>query len=160
MGILKGKIIALEASDGCGKATQTAYLYNRLNDEGYRVRQISFPDYSSQSSALIKMYLQGYFGQDPSKVNPYAAATFFAVDRYASFAHEWADWYNNGGIVLADRYTTSNMAHQAIKITNRQERDLFLEWLWDLEFHKFQLPAPDMVIFLDVPPAYSENLIK
>lgn len=156
---MPGKLIVIEAGDGCGKATQTARLYDRLLAENYPVRQVTFPDYNSPSSALIKMYLQGQFGTSPDAVNAYAASAFFAVDRYASFKTAWGDWYKNGGIVLADRYTTSNMVHQAVKIHDDVERNNFLDWVWDLEFVKFGLPVPDMVLFLDVAPAKSGALL-
>lgn len=156
---MAGKLIIIEAGDGCGKATQTAKLYERLQLEGRPVRQVSFPNYSSPSSALLKMYLQGQFGNDPEAVNAYAASTFFAVDRYASYKTDWGRWYQDGGIILADRYTTSNMVHQAVKIAEPAQRDAFLTWLWDLEFVKFGLPVPDMVLFLDVPPACSGMLL-
>lgn len=157
--VLPGKLIVIEAGDGCGKATQTARLYERLLRDNYSVRQVTFPDYNSPSSALIKMYLQGQFGTSPDAVNAYAASAFFAVDRYASFKTSWGEWYKQGGIVLADRYTTSNMVHQAVKIHDNLERKKFLDWLWDLEFIKFGLPVPDMVLFLDVPPAKSSTLL-
>lgn len=159
-GNMPGKLIVIEGSDGCGKQTQAGKLFDRLQAEGRRVRQITFPDYASDSSALVKMYLKGDFGSDPAQVNPYAAAAFYAVDRWASFTTSWGKWRQEGGIIVADRYVTSNMAHQAVKITDASERENFLEWLWDLEFVKFSLPVPDIVVFLDVPPRYSLELIS
>ena len=156
---MAGKLIIIEAGDGCGKATQTARLNERLLDESYPVKQVAFPNYNSPSSALLKMYLQGQFGSDPEAVNAYAASTFFAVDRYASFKTDWGQLYEEGGIILSDRYTTSNMVHQAVKIADPVERDLFLDWLWDMEFAKLGLPVPDLVLFLDVPPAWSNVLL-
>ncbi|WP_312336891.1 dTMP kinase [Anaerospora hongkongensis] len=156
---MAGKLIIIEAGDGCGKATQTAKLYNRLAAEGYPVRKVEFPNYASPSSALIKMYLGGEFGTQPDAVNAYAASAFFAVDRFASYKASWGDWYHQGGIILADRYTTSNMVHQAVKIADGEERNRFLDWLWDLEFVKFALPVPDQVLFLDVPPQLSGRLL-
>lgn len=156
----EGKLIVLEAPDGSGKATQTERLYNRLIEDGYKVLKVEYPDYNSNSSALIKMYLNGEFGDKPDDVNAYAASTFFAVDRFASFKKNWSSFYQNGGIVLADRYTTSNMVHQASKIENMIEKKKFLDWLWDLEFNLMGLPIPDATIFLDLPPKYSKNLIE
>ena len=156
----KGKLIVIEAGDGSGKATQTKKLFEHLTDEGLKVRQVSFPDYDSPSSALVKMYLNGDFGKHADDVDAYAASTFYAVDRYASFRTSWKDFYDEGGIILADRYTTSNMVHQAVKIADDNERDKFLRWLDDLEYVKLKLPRPDVVIFLDMPPAISEKLIK
>ncbi|MBP1764323.1 MAG: hypothetical protein H6Q65_1381 [Firmicutes bacterium] len=157
---MQGKLIIIEAGDGSGKATQTGRLYERLAAEGRKVRKVEYPNYQSASSALIKMYLSGEFGSDPNAVNPFAASAFYAVDRYASFKKEWETFYNEGGLVIADRYTTSNMIHQAVKISDPAERDAYLDWLWDLEFVKFGLPAPDCVFFLDMPPAYSRQLLQ
>ncbi|AFM42017.1 thymidylate kinase [Desulfosporosinus acidiphilus SJ4] len=157
---MKGKLIVIEAGDGSGKATQTKLLFDRLNAESYNIKKIEFPDYESDSSALIKMYLKGEFGRNPADVNPYAASTFYSVDRYASYKKEWEDFYLSGGIILADRYTTSNMVHQAAKISDEEERKAYLRWLSDLEFEKFKLPVPDCVIFLDMNPHFSQKLIK
>ena len=156
----KGKLIVIEAGDGSGKATQTQKLFERLTAEGHKVKQISFPDYDSPSSSLVKMYLNGDFGKHADDVDAYAASTFYAVDRYASFRMNWKKSYDAGEIILADRYTTSNMVHQAVKIVDSEERSKFLEWLDDFEYVKLKLPRPDLVIFLDMPPEVSEKLIK
>jgi len=156
---MKGKLIIIEAGDGSGKATQTEKLYQRLLIENYKVKKIEFPNYSSQSSALVKMYLNGEFGTDPATISPYIASTFYAVDRYASFKTEWEEFYLSGGIIVADRYTTSNMVHQAAKIGSESEKDIFLDWLYDFEFNIFGLPVPDCTIFLDMPPDISLSLI-
>ncbi len=157
---MSGKLIVIEAGDGSGKATQTEKLYLRLKRDGYRVRKIEFPDYESESAALIKMYLRGDFGCDPDAVNPYVASTFYAVNRYVSYNKDWKQFLQEGGIVIADRYTTSNMVHQAGKIADEQERESFLDWLWDFEFSKFKLPPPDQVFFLNMPPAYTRELMR
>jgi dTMP kinase len=158
---MKGKPIIIEAgTDGSGKATQTKKLFSRLKEEKYNVRKVEYPNYKSNSSALVKMYLNGEFGFRPEDVNAYAASTFYAVDRYASYMKEWKKFYENGGIVLADRYTTSNMVHQASKIEDEMERNKYLDWLWDLEFVKLGLPVPDMVIFMDVPTVITNNLMS
>lgn len=157
---MTGKLIIIEAGDGCGKATQTEWLVKRLAAAGHQVRKIEFPNYQSPSSALIKMYLNGDFGTTAEAVNPYAASAFYAVDRYASYKQDWQEFYQQGGIVVCDRYTTSNMVHQAVKIADPSERQAYLDWLWDFEFVKFCLPVPDAVVFLDMPPAYSRRLIR
>ncbi|KUO70541.1 MAG: thymidylate kinase [Clostridia bacterium BRH_c25] len=158
---MKGKLIIIEAgSDASGKATQTKRLFTRMKGDKYNIRKVEYPNYKSNSSALVKMYLNGEFGYRPDDVNAYAASTFYAVDRYASYMKEWKRYYENGGIVLADRYTTSNMVHQASKLDDEAERNEYLDWLWDLEFVKLGLPVPDMVIFLDVPPLISNNLMS
>lgn len=158
---MKGKLFVIESgTDASGKATQTEKLFQRLKNEGYGVHMVEYPNYKSDSSALVKMYLNGDFGNEPGDVNSYTASTFYAVDRYASYRKEWQAVYEQGEIIIADRYTTSNMVHQASKIKKRRERETFLRWLRDLEFVKFGLPQPDLVIFLDMPPEQSALLMK
>ena len=156
----KGKLITIEAGDGSGKATQTKALYDRLLSEGYQVLKVEYPDYQSESSALVRMYLGGEFGQQAENVSAYGASAFFAVDRYASYLLKWRQAYESGWIILADRYTTSNMVHQAVKLKDSAEREEFLTWLWDFEFGRLQLPVPDRVIYLDMPPEISDRLIN
>ena len=156
----KGKLITIEAGDGSGKATQTKALYDRLLAEGYQVLKVEYPDYQSESSALVRMYLGGEFGQQAENVSAYGASAFFAVDRYASYLLKWRQAYESGWIILADRYTTSNMVHQAVKLKDTAEREEFLTWLWDFEFGRLQLPVPDRVIYLDMPPEISDRLIN
>lgn len=156
----KGKLITIEAGDGSGKATQTKALYDRLLAEGYQVLKVEYPDYQSESSALVRMYLGGKFGQQAENVSAYGASAFFAVDRYASYLLKWRQAYESGWIILADRYTTSNMVHQAVKLKDSAEREEFLTWLWDFEFGRLQLPVPDRVIYLDMPPEISDRLIN
>lgn len=156
----KGKLITIEAGDGSGKATQTRALMEHLLKDGYRVVKVEYPDYKSDSSALVKMYLGGEFGEHAEDVDAYGASTFFAVDRYASFHLNWKQAYEEGAIILADRYTTSNMVHQAVKLTDPIEREEFLTWLWDFEFGKLKLPVPDVVVYLDMDPEVSDRLIN
>ena len=103
---MNGKLYVIEGVDGSGKATQTELLYQALLAEGKSVRKVSFPDYDSPSSSLIKMYLNGEFGTDPQSVNAFATSVFFAVDRFASFRKDWQEFYQNDGIIIADRYVT------------------------------------------------------
>ena len=118
----RGKLFIIEAGDGSGKETQTRLLTQRLIREGHRVRAVTFPDYAADASMPVRMYLRGDFGTQADEVNPYAASTFFAVDRYASYRMKWGEDYAAGTIILADRYTTSNMVHQAVKIGDAAER--------------------------------------
>ena len=156
---MKGKLIIIESgSDASGKATQTKKLYNKLIEDGYNVKKVEYPNYKSESSALVKMYLNGDFGKNADDVDAYIASTFFAADRYASFKTEWEEFYNNGGIIIADRYTTSNMVHQASKMDGN-ERDKFINWLFDYEFNLYKIPEPDCVVFLDVPIEFSKKLM-
>lgn len=156
-----GRLFVVESgSDASGKATQTELLYNKLKMDGYNVRKIEFPNYKSESSALVKMYLRGDFGSKPEDVNPYITSTFYAVDRYASFKTSWEEFYNNGGIIIADRYTTSNMVHQAAKYDDYSEKDKFLQWLDEYEFDFYGLPRPTKVFFLNMPVEFSFKLMK
>ena len=155
---MNGKLYVIEGVDGSGKATQTELLYQALLAKGKPVRKVSFPDYDSPSSSLIKMYLNGEFGTDPQSVNAFATSVFFAVDRFASFRKDWQEFYENGGIIIADSYVTSNLVHQAGKISDAAEKERYIQWLSDLEYNIFGLPKPDRVIFLDMPPAYSLKL--
>jgi dTMP kinase len=155
----RGRLIVLEGLDGSGKATQAARLAKTLADAGENVMQITFPDYASESSALVRMYLGGQFGAKPDDVNAYAASSFYAVDRYASYKTRWGAFYEQGGVVIADRYTTSNAIHQCSKLP-RAEWESFLAWLFDYEFHLLGLPAPDEVIYLAVDPAVSQRLMN
>jgi dTMP kinase len=157
---VSGKIIVIEACDASGKATQTEKLFQRLTEEKYKVLKVEYPNYKSDSSALVKMYLNGEFGDSPEDVNPYVASTFYAGDRFASYKKEWEKFYKEGGIIIADRYTTANMVHQASKINKEEEKEKFLDWLWDFEFVKFGLPIPNCVIFLDMPPEFSQKLME
>ncbi len=157
---MNGKLIVIEGVDGSGKQTQSDKLYLKLKEEGYKIMKISFPDYESESSALVKMYLRGDFGDNPEDISAYVASSFFAVDRYASFQTKWKEFYHAGGIVVADRYTTSNMVHQAGKIGDVGERDKFLDWLYQLEFEMYGIPVPDLVCFLDVPPEITMEMTK
>ncbi len=154
-----GRLIILEGGDGSGKATQSKLLAKRLEREGKAVMSVTFPDYDSPSSSLVKMYLAGDFGKQPGDVNPYVASTFYAGDRFASFRMKWKEFYENGGIIIADRYVTSNMIHQMVKFEDQESREAFLTWLDDLEYVKFGLPRPDHVFLLDVPLAVTEALM-
>ncbi|MCI9625265.1 MAG: thymidylate kinase [Clostridia bacterium] len=154
-----GKLIVIEGLDASGKETQTGRLFERLQEAGVQTKKVCFPDYESDSSALIKMYLAGKFGSNPAAVNAFAASSFYAVDRYASYKTQWESFYQGGGLVLADRYTTSNMIHQGCKIADLQERSAYLEWLKDYEYGRLGLPQPDLVLFLDMPPAVGMKLM-
>ena len=154
-----GKLIVIEGTDGSGKSTQFKLLTTRLEEENRAFRKLVFPQYSEPSSALIRMYLGGEFGSNPSDVNAYAASAFYAVDRYASFKKVWGDWYDNGGLIVSDRYTTSNAVHQASKEPVEKQPD-FLKWLYDFEYDKLGLPAPDLVIYLDVPTGFTEKMMR
>lgn len=154
-----GKLIVIEGTDGSGKSTQFKLLSQRLEHDGVAFKHLVFPRYSEESSALIRMYLGGQFGSKPSDVNAYAASSFYAVDRYASYKMDWGQWYEDGGTVLSDRYTTSNAVHQASK-EPAEKRQEFWSWLYDFEYEKLSLPRPDLIIYLDVPTDFTEKLMR
>ena len=152
-------MIAIDGVDSSGKQTHTEMLYNRLLEENIKVRRISFPMYDNPSSYLVKQYLSGAFGDKPEDVNAYAASTFFAADRFATYKSDWGGDYNAGTVIIADRYIASNMIHQAGKIDNEAERNRFLDWEYDLEYNVYKLPKPDLQIFLDMPVEFAEKLM-
>ena len=155
-----GKLFVIDGTDGSGKQTQFKKLQERLTKEGIDYKTVSFPNYDSPSSSLVKMYLAGEFGENAKQVSPYIASTFYAADRYATFKKELEEYYNNGGTILADRYTTANMIHQAGKIQDTNERKKLLDWIWDFEFNLYGLPVPSEVFLLKMPPEVSIELMK
>ena len=155
-----GKLFVIDGTDGSGKQTQFEKLKERLNKDGIEYRTVSFPNYDSPSSSLVKMYLSGEFGTNAQEISPYIASTFYAADRYATFQTGYKKYYEDGGIILADRYTTANMVHQAGKIKDKEERDKFLKWLWDFEFKLYGLPVPTEVFFLNMPTEKALELMK
>lgn len=154
-----GKLIVFEGIDGSGKSTQFEMMCKRLSDEGRQFKRLVFPRYSEPSSALIKMYLGGDFGENPDSVNAYAASSFYAVDRYASFIQDWCEYHKSGGLILTDRYTTSNALHQGAKIAPAEREDFF-KWLYDYEFNLLGLPAPDIVFFMDIDATFAATRLE
>ena len=154
-----GKLIVIEGTDGSGKSTQFRLLTQAVEEMGVEFRKLVFPQYQEESSALIRMYLAGQFGDKPGDVNAYAASAFYAVDRYASYKKVWGEWYEQGGLVLSDRYTTSNAVHQASKEPEERRKE-FLGWLYEFEYDRLGLPRPDLTIYLDVPTEYTEKLMR
>ncbi len=154
-----GRLIVFEGTDGSGKATQTELLCQTLEACGTPFRRLAFPRYDEESSALIRLYLGGAFGSRPDDVNAYAASTFYAVDRYASFKQDWGEYYRQGGLLIADRYTTSNAVHQTSKLPQEQRRP-FLDWLFHFEYDLLELPRPTRVLYLDLPTELSEQMMR
>lgn len=155
---MNGKLIVIEGLDGSGKATQAQKLFEKLKDQGKQVIKVSFPNYNSNSSALVKMYLNGEFGSDPNQVNPYAASSFYAIDRFASYTKNWKNFYLDGGTVIADRYTTSNAIHQCAKLPKEQWKD-FINWLFHYEYELLGIPEPYRTLYLRVDPEVSQKLM-
>ena len=156
---MKGKLIVFEGTDGSGKSTQFQLLCHRLQQLEKPFRRLVFPQYDQPSSTLLKMYLGGEFGSHPSDVNPYAASTFYAVDRYAAWKKVWGGEYESGTLILSDRYTTSNAVHQGGKLSPA-EQPAFFDWLFDFEYRKLGLPQPDAVIYLDMPTQQAIRLLR
>lgn len=147
---MAGKLIVFEGTDGSGKSTQFALAKRALEEVGREFRTMVFPRYQEESSALVRLYLGGRFGAKPSDVNAYAASTFYAVDRYAGYKEDWGGYYEKGGLIVSDRYTTSNAVHQASKLPEG-EREEFFRWLGDFEYGRLGLPKPDLVLWMDMP---------
>lgn len=156
---MNGKLIVFEGTDGSGKATQARLLCQRLEREGIPYKEIDFPRYGKPSAAMVQEYLDGKLGKKPGDVNAYAASMFYAMDRYASYQQDWGAFYESGGLIVADRYTTSNAVHQASKLL-KSERKAYLEWLFDLEYRLLGLPAPDMVLYLDMPTEITKRMMR
>ena len=156
---MSGKLIVFEGTDGSGKATQARMLCHHLEEEGIPFREIDFPRYGKPSAAMVQEYLDGNLGKKPGDVNAYAASMFYAMDRYASYKQDWGDFYENGGLIIANRYTTSNAVHQASKLL-KSDRKQYLDWLFHLEYELLGLPKPDLVIYLDMPTEITERMMR
>ena len=154
-----GKLFVIDGTDASGKQTQLNKLQERLKKENIEYKLVSFPNYESESSSLVKMYLSGEFGKNAKEISPYIASTFYAADRYATYKTTLEEFYKKGGIVLVDRYTTSNMIHQAGKIQDKEEREKFLNWLWDFEFNLYGIPVPTKTFFLNMPTEVAIKLM-
>ena len=154
-----GRVIVIEGTDSSGKETQTKRLFERLERDGVKIKKLSFPNYESPACEPVKMYLAGAFGDKALDINPYPVSTMFAIDRYASYKMEWESFYKSEGVIVTDRYTTSNMVHQASKIEDKEKKEEYLNWLEDLEYKKMNIPAPDLVIFLNMPTEMAVKLM-
>ena len=156
---MKGKLIVFEGTDGSGKATQSRMLCQHLEREQIDFKNIDFPRYGQPSAVMVQEYLDGKLGKNPGDVNAFAASIFYAMDRYASYKQDWGDFYEAGGLIVADRYTTSNAVHQASK-EPKENQEKYLHWLYDFEYDKLKLPCPDLVIYLDVPTDFTEKMLR
>lgn len=153
------KFIAFEGCDGTGKTTQAKLLAKRFSSEGRSVRRLKFPVYESLSSGPVRMYLDGQLGGAVGDIDPYAASTLYAVDRFCSFRSDWRADLGGDGIIVSDRYVTSNMIYMSARL-KPAERGEYIRWLRDLEYNKMGLPEPDLVIYLDLPTKTSEKLVR
>lgn len=156
---MKEKIIVIDGIDGCGKYTQSNMLANYFKNQNIDSKLISFPNYEERSSELVKMYLNAEISENLNDVNAYAASSFYACDRYISYKTIWGKFYQQGYIIIADRYVTSNAIHQMVKL-DKFSWDEYLDWLYDYEYNKLGLPKPDLVLFLDVGTNITRKLIN
>ncbi len=152
------KLIIIEGLDGSGKSTQVELLEKYFTDKKVNYKKIKLPDYDSPSSTLVKMYLGGEFGKSANDVNAYAAGAFYAVDRFSSYKLNWGKDYQDGTLILADRYATSNSIYQMEKMP-KDEWESYLEWSADFEYNKIGIPRPNLVIYLDMPVDISQKLM-
>ncbi|MCL2097002.1 MAG: thymidylate kinase [Oscillospiraceae bacterium] len=163
-----GYLIAFDGIDASGKTTQAKMLEQKLRvlNKNTDVLYISFPDYQSESSSLVRLYLNGELGKNPSEVNAYAASSFFAADRYISYMKPggWREFYGRENtVIIANRYTTANAVHQLAKLEpgeNYINWNNFLDWLYDYEFNKLKIPKPDLTVLFDMPPEAALELIE
>jgi len=149
-------IIVIEGTDGSGKQTQTQMLFNYLKNIGKNVKTQSFPNYDSESSFFVKKYLRGELG-GLNALTPKQCSSFYAIDRMLTM-NNYKEFLEKDGILLLDRYVTSNMLHQASKIDDELEREKFLNWLETFEYEDLNLPKPDITFFLDLKPEISKRL--
>ena len=155
-----GKIIVFEGLDGSGKCTQSRILVDNLCSIGKNSKLVSIPNYLSQSSGPVKMYLNCEISKNLYDINPFATSSFFAVDRIINYIQHWRKFYNEkDSIIVCDRYSTSNMIYQLAKV-DRNDWDKFLDWVCDFEYNKLKIPSPDTVIYLKVPIEVSQKLIN
>ena len=153
-----GKFIAFEGIDGSGKSTQAKLLLEKLLREGYTAKAIDFPQYGKKSAGPVEEYLAGKYGS-ANEIGPYAASTFFAVDRY-DLSFQLREWLAQGYVVVTDRYVGSNMGHQGAKISSPAKRTQFFKWLYELEYGIFGIPKPTTSFFLDIPAKIAQELCE
>lgn len=156
---MDGKLIVIDGTDGCGKATQTKKLIERLIDEGHEPQTLDFPQYyNNHFGNIVGCFLRGDFG-DPTQVSPYLSSILFAADRFES-SKKIKTWLAEGKIVILDRYVSANQIHQGSKIQDEEKRETFLQWLDAIEHGVFDIPRPDMIIYLDIPAKTAQTLIE
>ena len=145
---MKGKLIVIEgACDGIGKTSQYNLLKKYLEDKGYNVCSHHFPTYDSKQGKLTEYYLNGDFG-NPKDLSPYLVNSIYAVDRAITWNNKLKDAYDNGNIILLDRYTTSSLIYQSALFESRNDKKAFIDYVMDYEYNKLGIKKPDKVIFL------------
>ncbi len=152
---MASKLIIIEGLDGCGKSTQLELLEQHFHD----CRFLTFPNYQTPAGEIITDYLSGRLSDPDPEHNAYSASTFYAADRYISYRKDWCVDYLSGKTIISARYTTSNAIYQMTKLPHETWED-YCKWLYDYEYEKLGIPAPDAVIFLDVPVEVSQQLLS
>lgn len=156
---MPGKLIVIDATDGCGKTTQFNKLIERLVVEGYEPETFKFPQYqNNQFGNLVACFLRGDFG-DPTQMNPYLSSVLYAADRFES-KKIIEKWLAQNKIVVLDRYVSANQIHQGCKIADNEKREIFLKWLDKIEHGVFGIPRPDTIIYLDVRAETSNKIMR
>lgn len=157
--------IVVEGVDGSGKSTQAQLLAKWLQDNGQKAVYIHFPDYDEPTGKVIKGMLDGKYGENADDVNMYAASMMYAVDRWCSIHDHYREYFFNDYIIISDRYVASNLIHQGAKLAQLNTDDKvmalsttlnkYCEWLENIEYNMFEIPKPDMTIYLSVSPEKS-----
>jgi dTMP kinase len=157
---IKGTFIVIDGTDGSGKATQTKLLHDYLVASKKRVGKIDFPRYETNlfGQLLHEALKQGKHG-DFIAISPKIASTIYAADRFES-ANAIRKWLDSGYTIITDRYASANQIHQGGKIRDAKERKEFLVWLDRMEFEIFNIPRPDIIVYLHVPITISLELIR
>jgi dTMP kinase len=156
--MMRGKLIVIDGGDGSGKATQANLLIKTLTKLRYRVKYFDFPRYDQFFGKLVKRFLAGEFGQ-LDEVSPYLSSMTYALDRY-QVKDEMEKYLNDGWIVICNRFTTSNLAHQSAKYSNKSQRQKMIDWIEECEYRQLKIPKEDIVVYLKVPPTESSKLLK
>lgn len=153
----RGRIFVIEGTDGTGKGTQTKLLTDFLQEQGHPIETVDFPRYGQPSAFMLEGFLNGDFGSIKD-VSPHAASIFFAIDRFAA-ANQIREMLDDGKIIIANRYSSSNLGHQAGKIRDLKERAIFLDWLHELEHTHLKIPQPSNVFLLYLDPAEAQKRV-
>jgi dTMP kinase len=149
--------IVIDGSDGSGKATQLKELIKHLKKSGVKTAIVDFPRYDKPASFFVREYLNGKYGS-LKEMGPYKSSIFYALDRFDA-ASEIRKWLKEGRVVIANRYVSSNMAHQGAKILKSAERRKYFNWNYSLEYEIFGIPKPNLTIVLNVPATIAQGLV-
>lgn len=152
-------IIVIEGADGAGKGTQVLLLAESMRELGYDVKVVGYPVYELDSASTINKFLNKEYGENLDDLNPYQVSSFYANNRFDDFLSNWKKNYEDGDVIIIDRYTGSNIIHQAPRLKGKERQEL-VDWIIDFEQVKGGLPKPDLVFYLDVPPTEQAKILK